>query len=97
MVKSSRPISKDVGAQSQEIPLQSQGTWFKQPEPVQTIAQVKMMFRNFVNWDTQNKIDHIKEEIEVSSKMINTKQDMYTRYLQELNQINKMMRKCSAK
>lgn len=90
MGESSRPKMSDQG-----IPLQSQEMLFQQPDKVQAIVQLKTIFRNFVNCDTQQKIYHTDEVIEVTSKMIKTKQDLQAQYSQKLHIIDKTMKEFS--
>lgn len=93
MITSSGSIRSDNGTQTQGIPLQSQ-VMFKQPVRVQSFAQMKLLFRNFVTWDIQEKINRTDELIEATSKMISTKKDLRTLNLQKLNHASKIMEKC---
>lgn len=94
--KPSRPKSSEGGTQPHDIPLQHDGMLLKQPDQLQTIAQMKMLFRNFVKCEMQKKIRHTDEKIEVTSKMLGAKKDLHKQCSQELHHINKMFRKCAA-
>lgn len=96
-MKSSRAMSNSNTTKAPEQQLKSQGTLFKQPEPVQTIASVKMLFRHFVSDDIIKKIQLIDERIEATSKFLSTKEKLNNKCSQELHYFNKIMKQCSDK